>query len=52
MKKPRQILIKGKLLDELWKSYLDSLDLEKKKDLTEWEKGELFVMRRIFLKQI
>ena len=47
MRKPKWIVIKGKLLDELWEAYLDSLDLEGKKDLTEWGRGELFVLRRI-----
>ena len=48
MHKPKQVVIKGKLLDEFWKSYLDSLNLEKEKDLTEWGKGEMFVFRKIF----
>ena len=48
MHKPKQLLIKGKLLDELWEAYLDSLDLEKEKDLTDWGRGGMFVLRRIF----
>ena len=49
MHKPKQIIVKGKLLEILGDSYLDSFELEKKKDLTEWEKGELFILRKIFL---
>lgn len=48
MKKPKRVIVEGKLLDELWEAYLDSLDLEKKKDLTEWGRGELFVSRKLF----
>lgn len=48
MHKPKQIVIKCELLDELWEAYLDSLDLEKKKDLTKWGRGEMFVLKRIF----
>ena len=49
MEKPRRVVVEGKLLDELWDAYLDSLDLERKKDLTEWGRGELFVLRRLFV---
>lgn len=48
MHKPKQIVIKGELLDELWESYLDSLNLEKKKDLTEWGRGEMFMLKKLF----
>lgn len=48
MQKPKKVVIEGKLLNELWESYLDSLDLEKKKDLTEWGRGEMFVLRKVF----
>lgn len=48
MKKPRRVVVKEELLDKLWKAYLDSLDLKEKKDLTEWGRGELFVLREVF----
>ncbi|MCK4650033.1 hypothetical protein KAT36_02265 [Candidatus Pacearchaeota archaeon] len=48
MIEPKRIVVEGKLLDELWGAYLDSLDLEGKEDLTEWRSGELFVLRRVF----
>ena len=51
MHKPKKIILKGKLLDMLWNSYLDSLELEKKKDLTSWGKGELFILKKMFANQ-
>ena len=48
MEKPKRVVIEGELLDELWEAYLDSLELEREEDLTEWGCGELFVLRRFY----
>lgn len=52
MIKPKRVVVEGKLLGELWEAYLDSLDLEGEGDLMAWGRGELFVLRRVFLKNI
>ena len=51
MEKPKRVVIEGEVLDELWEAYLDSLDLERKEDLTEWGRGELFVLRKVLSKR-
>jgi predicted ester cyclase len=44
----KEIVVKEKNLAELYEAYLDCLDLAKRKDLTDYGKGELEILRFLF----
>lgn len=43
-----KLIISGEKLKELKERYKDSLELQKKNDLTEWGRGEVNVLELIF----